>query len=366
MKKKTKKILLLFLTILLVFMPFKKSNAHSVELDPESLISMPYMLFGGSGTITIKNTVTDYTLYYQAVQISNTVFSEMEKTKENGEKELDTLEEELNALKAELDELKEIYDTASDAYRDGLQNTDLSETELEALKADYETARTNYQNKQTEYSNKSKEYSNKSAEIKAKIIELTPSYVENNWIQTTEDKISLDLSQFSGQEHFVVWAKLSTADGTYYDETIYTMTGTKPEKVDVTGVSLNKTTLSIEVDSSEKLYATITPSDATDKTLEWSSDNENVAIVSEDGMVTAKSVGIANITVTTNDGYYTATCKVTIIEEAPTTPEKTEDTSTAKGTLPQTGASNIIILIIVGIAILGIVCYSKYRYLNIK
>ncbi len=72
MRKKSKvilMILILFLVIGIALNPFKKVNAHSIELDSESLISMPYMIIGGSGTITIKSSITNYTLYFKQFKL---------------------------------------------------------------------------------------------------------------------------------------------------------------------------------------------------------------------------------------------------------------------------------------------------------
>ena len=80
----------------------------------------------------------------------------------------------------------------------------------------------------------------------------------------------------------------------------------------VTGVSLDKTSLSMAVGETMTLTATVTPSGATDKTVSWSSSNTSVATVSSTGVVTAKSVGNANITATTSDGGKKATCSVTV------------------------------------------------------
>ncbi|GHV35871.1 hypothetical protein FACS1894178_6350 [Bacteroidia bacterium] len=81
--------------------------------------------------------------------------------------------------------------------------------------------------------------------------------------------------------------------------------------VEVTGVSLNKTTLSLVVGTSGQLTATVAPSDAADKSVTWTSSNTAVATVA-DGTVTAVAVGEATITVTTADGGKTANCNVTI------------------------------------------------------
>ena len=57
----------------------------------------------------------------------------------------------------------------------------------------------------------------------------------------------------------------------------------------------------------------MSPSDATDKTVSWKSSNTSVATVDQNGKVTAVNAGSAVITVTTNDGSKTATCKVTVV-----------------------------------------------------
>ena len=88
------------------------------------------------------------------------------------------------------------------------------------------------------------------------------------------------------------------------------VTGTVNYKV--TGVSLNTDSLTLEEGGTATLTATITPSNATDQNVTWSSDNQNVATVDQNGEVTAVSAGTATITVTTEDGSKTATCVVTV------------------------------------------------------
>ena len=83
--------------------------------------------------------------------------------------------------------------------------------------------------------------------------------------------------------------------------------------IPVTSVSLNKTELAIEKGKSETLTATVSPSDATDKTVSWKSSNTSVVTVDQNGKVTAVNAGSAVITVTTNNGSKTATCKVTVV-----------------------------------------------------
>jgi uncharacterized protein YjdB len=82
--------------------------------------------------------------------------------------------------------------------------------------------------------------------------------------------------------------------------------------VSVTGVSLNKKSASLPVGATEPLSATITPSNAANKDMLWSSNNPLVATVSQDGVVTAISEGNAVIIVTTAEGGKTATCAITV------------------------------------------------------
>ena len=82
--------------------------------------------------------------------------------------------------------------------------------------------------------------------------------------------------------------------------------------ISVTGVTLNKTALNLVTGSSESLVATISPSNATNKNVEWTSSNTNVATVDTTGKVKAISTGSAIITVKTKDGAKVATCNVTV------------------------------------------------------
>lgn len=93
----------------------------------------------------------------------------------------------------------------------------------------------------------------------------------------------------------------------------------------VTGVTLNKTSETVDKGTPVNLTATILPSDAANKSVTWSSDNTSVATVN-DGVVSTLAVGSANITVTTADGGFTATCKVTVnpISVSGVTLDKTE------------------------------------------
>ena len=82
--------------------------------------------------------------------------------------------------------------------------------------------------------------------------------------------------------------------------------------VELTSIKLNKTETSILLNSTETLTVTFTPNNATDKEVEWSSDDATIASV-DNGVVTAKKIGVANITVKSKkNASISATCKVTV------------------------------------------------------
>ncbi len=91
-----------------------------------------------------------------------------------------------------------------------------------------------------------------------------------------------------------------------------TAASTEPEVVSVTGVTLDKTTATLDINQTLTLVATVAPENATNKAVTWASDNTGVATVDANGKVTAVAAGTANITVTTADGGKTATCAVTV------------------------------------------------------
>ncbi len=83
------------------------------------------------------------------------------------------------------------------------------------------------------------------------------------------------------------------------------------ETISVTGVSLNTNSTSVEAGKDVTLTPTVSPSNATNQVVSWSTSNSSIATVSG-GIVTGVAEGSATITVTTNDGGFTASCTVTV------------------------------------------------------
>ena len=84
--------------------------------------------------------------------------------------------------------------------------------------------------------------------------------------------------------------------------------------VPVTGVSLDKDEETLSINETLQLKATVSPKDASNSNVTWKSSNELVATVSDSGLVTAKEkAGETTITVTTEDGAISATCKINVV-----------------------------------------------------
>ena len=109
----------------------------------------------------------------------------------------------------------------------------------------------------------------------------------------------------AGTAHITV----TTVDGSKTDTCTVIVTAAK---VEVTGVTLNKNSLSLTAGQSETLTATVQPANASNRNVSWSTSNTNVATVTQNGLVTAVSAGTAEITVTTEDGSRTDKCTVSV------------------------------------------------------
>ena len=102
-----------------------------------------------------------------------------------------------------------------------------------------------------------------------------------------------------------------TGTGSYTGTVISNVLGpVAAEVIPATGITLNKTSLTLVFGASETLEATVKPDNATDTNVTWSSSNTEVATV-DGGVVTAKKVGSATITATDSAGHDT-TCRVTV------------------------------------------------------
>lgn len=89
------------------------------------------------------------------------------------------------------------------------------------------------------------------------------------------------------------------------------------EFIHVTGVSLSPSSLQLVSGESSQLTATVTPANASNPAVKWSSSDTSVATVDNSGLVTAVAPGTATITAETYDGGLTASCAVTVTDPTP-------------------------------------------------
>lgn len=116
----------------------------------------------------------------------------------------------------------------------------------------------------------------------------------------------------------------------------------KERTINVTGIVLNKMQINIIEGNEEELFATITPYNATNKNIKWTSSDENIAKVTK-GIVTGISKGITTIRVSTVDEKYIAECEVTVLEkkqEEQQNQEQEEEQQQEQNSQTQSSANN--------------------------
>ena len=154
-------------------------------------------------------------------------------------------------------------------------------------------------------------------------------YNKCKWMYSTDLQLGTNeasyTNTFNGAENTIELS--GTEQETYYLHILVVdKEGNKTEKVSrgvkvgnyVTSITLDKTELTIEEGKEETIVATVEPSDATNKEIEWASSNEEVATVDQIGKITAVKVGKATITATAKDGSGTkTTCSVEVTPKQP-------------------------------------------------
>lgn len=143
-------------------------------------------------------------------------------------------------------------------------------------------------------------------------IQFTGIYTEHEFTKGIYDGSSWSKSGVKG---IVVDERYGLADvSTFFSsvQTPDTIQAASPSVVDVTGVLVSPTSKSIAVGEDFALVATVAPANATDKAVTWTSSDDTYVTVSDAGVIHGVAAGTANVTVTTHDGSFTATCAVTV------------------------------------------------------
>lgn len=89
------------------------------------------------------------------------------------------------------------------------------------------------------------------------------------------------------------------------------------ETIPVTGISISPTKASLEISKTLQLTSTLSPSNASNKTVTWTSSDPSIAGVSSTGLVTGIKSGSVNITAKSQDGNFTATSQITVSTSVP-------------------------------------------------
>ena len=146
---------------------------------------------------------------------------------------------------------------------------------------------------------------------------VSPATADNQdvtWSASGDGVVSVDDGYVTALKEGTSTITVKTVDGGYTDTCLVTV---EPAEVRVTRVELDKENATISEGGSVTLVATVYPVNASNKNVSWKSDDESVATVDEDGVVTGVKYGVANITATTYEGTFTDSCEITVLPSKP-------------------------------------------------
>lgn len=147
----------------------------------------------------------------------------------------------------------------------------------------------------------------KSITIGGKVLPENASKKAITWVSSNTSVATVSNGIVKGVDAGTATITATTKDGGF-SATCEVEVYSKP----VTGVVLSERYIEIGVDGTKQLTATVYPSDATDKSVTWASEDSGIATVASDGTVTGKSYGKTTVTATTNDGKKVASCIVKV------------------------------------------------------
>ena len=189
--------------------------------------------------------------------------------------------------------------------------------------------------------NKAKINKEESIKINATLI---PNNAENKsltWTSSDNNIATVNNGTIRGIKEGTTKIKVKTTNG--IEKEIEVEVQEKTQEVLPTGVSIKEKTILLEPNKEKIITATVSPSNAGNKSLVWTSDNEKVAIVNSQGKVTTIKEGSANITAKTINGK-TATIKVMVAEKEVEKPKETTKPTTVPTTKPTTPSQVEVIL----------------------
>lgn len=162
----------------------------------------------------------------------------------------------------------------------------------------------------------------KTATLAATVAPQTAANKEVRWTSSNTGVATVDATgKVTATANGTAVITVSTVDGGYTAQCTVTVSEAAPEVVAVENVKLDHSSLTLDVGETEQLTATVTPENAANKSVRWRSNDENIVAVDANGKLTAIDSGIATVTVTTEEGNFTALCKVTVTDPDATNTE---------------------------------------------
>ena len=265
------------------------TTKNTTSIDPKNLISMPLWIIGGTGTVTLDKSITSYKLYYQTIEVSDSLYNQIISAKDISTYE--SLLPKYDSSKwSEAKDKKISVDlnsfsgnknfvvwtklvTGSDTYYDACAYT-VSGNKAGSTSTDTSsntgTKTTTTTGKSTLDSNNlislpmwiiggsgtvtvDKSLTNyklyyqavpvsdsvyeemKKTTDRATYESLIPSHVQGAWTEATNNKIVIDTNSFSGEKPYAIWVKVVSGSNTYYDADVYTISGNKSTGTTTTG-----------------------------------------------------------------------------------------------------------------------------------
>ena len=145
-----------------------------------------------------------------------------------------------------------------------------------------------------------------------------------NLIAGTSYYIEANLKAVGSNDHLEVgWRKPSDGNGTspigIIPNSVLTTEDTAGSAIGVQGIALNQSTIDVHIGETFTVSAIISPSNATNKNVTWSTSDPTVFTISTSGLITAVEAGTATVTGRTEEGGHTATATVTVSASTPVT-----------------------------------------------
>ena len=204
--------LIIFLFTTIVIPNISNAVITPEELDPENVVQLPGVLNilnnNMTGTITLSSNASDYKLAYQMV----TMTKEQYNTTTGKFKEVN---EYINSYNETAKEKKQDVDKLADEYNNIKDSSEATDTEKSEALEKYNKAAKEY----NEFVTSEKE---KIKNMRQECYKVLPNYT-SSWVETTNttNNVNIDVSNYSNELYFVLWAKISNSTKTYYDFNIY-------------------------------------------------------------------------------------------------------------------------------------------------